>query len=172
MLILLPWTNPLDGAGGAIGSPPIGPGAGIGVLIEGAIPGPAGGGGESIGLMVGVIGLMDGVIGLIGGGDMVDGGGGGGDMADGGGDMVDIGGGVVVEVVGGIDMVDGGIDGAIMGDWAAERAINVRKREKIIIGCKRAMIIDDSLRMFCLGMREFLKRVHTQRLSFEEVCIL
>lgn len=74
-------------------------------------------------------------------------------MADGGGDMVD--GGGVVEVVGGIDMVDGGIVGAIMdiggdamGDWAAERARNVRKKEKIIMGCERAMTIDDSLRMF------------------------
>lgn len=117
--------------------------------------------------VIGPIGLMDGVIGLIGGGDMVDG---VGDMADGGGDMEDIGGGVVVEVVGGIDMVDGGIVGAIMGDWAAVRAKNVRKREKIVIGCERAMIIDDSLRMFFL--REFLNRVHTRRLSFEEVCIL
>lgn len=119
--------------------------------------------------IIGPIGLMDGVIGLIGGGD----------MADGGGDMEDIGGEVVVEVVGGIDMVDGGIVGAIMGDCAAERARNVRKREKIIIRCERAMIMDDSLRMFCFSFKKKKERnernleqsAHT-KVVFEEVCIL
>ena len=150
--MLLPWTKPLDGEGGAI-PPSIGPGAGPDPM--GAIPGAIGAGGEPIGLIDGVIGLIDGSIGLMDGaigvgGDAI----GGGDMvAIGGGDMVAIGGGVVV--IGGIAMVDGGIVGDIMGDWAAERAINVSKRERNIIGLREtAMTI---LMMTLLGFVSFKK---------------